>query len=108
LIPTLLELSDVFWDIVLLRSGSIHKRAQVHCEDEVALTLVHGLETKPHAIRGRASVGVYFLHRRYIACDEQLGKCVIVSPVLSTLRVILWVWASDLAHNILPDAKQLE
>jgi hypothetical protein len=56
----------------------------------------------------RASVGVYFLCGRDVACDEQLGECVIVGPVLSTLLIVLQVRTGNIALDILLDIEKSE
>jgi len=97
LIPALLKLRDMLRDVVILRSGGIHERAEVHCQDKMGFGLMHRLQTEPHAIGGQATIGVNPFRWRYIACDEQLGERVVIRPVLGTLCIVLRVRANNFA-----------
>jgi hypothetical protein len=70
LIPAVFKLRNMLSDIVILHHGGIHEHAEVCDEDEVALRLVHRLETEPHAMSIRASIGINFLCTRDVAHDE--------------------------------------
>ena len=108
LIPAVLKLRDVIRDIVVLRRGGIHERAEMRGEDEVALGFVHRLETSPHALGVRASVSIHFLCSRDVARNEQLGERVVVGPVLSALLIVLRVRAGNTALDILLDVEEFE
>ena len=97
LIPALLKLRDMLRDVVILRSGGIHKHVEVRCQDKMGFGLMHRLQTEPHAIGGRATIGMNPFHWRYIACDEQLGERVVIHPVLGTLCIVLQVQANNFA-----------
>ena len=55
-----------------------------------------------------ASVGMDSLQGSDVAHDEQLGKHVIIAPVLYAHWVVLRVQAGDLAKDILLDFEQFE
>lgn len=108
LVPAVLKLRDMFRDIVVLRRGGIHERAEVRGENKVALGLVHRLETSPHAMGVRASVGIHLLCSRNVARNEQLRERVVVCPVLSALLIVLRVRAGNTALDILLDVEEFE
>ena len=50
MVPAVLKLRNMLWDIVVLCCSDIHECAEVCGEDEMGFQLVHRLQAEPHAM----------------------------------------------------------
>ena len=103
LVPALLKLRNMLRYIVVFYCGGIHEHAEMGGQDKVGCRLMHQLQTEPHMVGCWASIGVDSLQGSNVACDEQLGKCVVIAPVLCAHQIVLRVQAGNLAKDILLD-----
>ena len=69
---------------------------------------MYGLEVGLHAMHSRASARVEFFCDLDVSHDKQLGRCVVICPILSTLWIVLQVWTSNFVVDILLDMESFE